>query len=108
VPFNWTRYEFDLSDWADAADGYLFVTINEISPWITLTGLFIDDLEIWDSTSSVESEIPGLVSGPVAYPNPFNPRTTIAFDSNSSSRIDLSIHDEGIIRSGSAMALPLP
>ncbi len=92
-PFPWTRYEFDLSAWADAPGGYVFVAINGISPWITLVGLFVDDLAIEGSISGLDSEMPVLSSGPVAHPNPFNPRTTIAFDLAAPSTVELQIHD---------------
>jgi hypothetical protein len=92
-PFAWTRYEFDLSAWAAAPDGYVFVAINGISPWITLVGLFVDDLEIQGSTSGVGFDLPVLSTKPVAHPNPFNPRTSIAFDLASPSTVELQIHD---------------
>jgi hypothetical protein len=92
-PFKWTRYEFDLAAWADAPAGYVFVAVNGVSPWITLVGLFVDDLEVWSSASPVDPNFPVLNSGPSAHPNPFNPRTTIAFDLASPSSVELLIHD---------------
>ena len=92
-PFPWTRYEFDLSAWADAPSGYVFVAVNGISPWITLTGLFVDDIEAWSSASPVVAEVPVFTSGPSAHPNPFNPRTTISFELAGASRVDLTVHD---------------
>ncbi len=92
-PFAWTRYEFDLSPWAAGPNDYVFVAINGVSPWITLTGLFVDDLEFVGTYFPAGAQLPVPVSRPKAYPNPFNPSTTIAFDLALSSSVDLSIHN---------------
>jgi len=69
------------------------VAINGISPWITLTGLFVDDLEIGSPVSGVPSDVPVIISGPTAHPNPFNPRTAITFNLGISSSVELNVHD---------------
>jgi len=44
-------------------------------------------------TTEVGSDVAAMMTNPVAIPNPFNPRTTISFELQTSSGVDLSIHD---------------
>jgi len=97
-PFPWTRYEFDLSPWAEAEQGYLFVAVNGVSPYITLLGLFIDDLQVWSPVSAVDDpdgELPNALHRLAlsAAPNPFNPATSIDFTTTTPGEATVTIYD---------------
>ncbi len=92
-PFPWTRYEFDLSAWADAAGGYLYVAVNGVSEYITLIGLFIDDLQIWSPVTEVTDPDISHRLALTAAPNPFNPRTSIKFSTTTAGNVVVAIYD---------------
>ncbi len=47
----------------------------------------------WSGVGSETPEQPGIISSPVAAPNPFNPVTTISFDLAEREKVRLSIYD---------------
>ncbi|MCP4291331.1 MAG: DUF2817 domain-containing protein [bacterium] len=92
---NWTLNTVDLASYLTATDlRFRFRLSSDTS--VTGSGFFVDDMEIMvvrEQNSSPVPEADILVAGVKAWPNPFNPQTTIKFTNPRSGMVSLGIYD---------------
>lgn len=99
---GWVRVTLDLSEYQDQNAMFKFDFGSDTS--VLKKGWYIDDLFIGPIYSTIEppfnpdaigdnESIPAAFALKQNYPNPFNPETTIEFDLNVKSNIELSIYN---------------
>ncbi len=93
---TWTQVEIDISGVADGEPlVYLRWVMGDTDGTNAFCGWNIDDVEIYGFTEA-ESGVPDAArrSAIVAvYPNPFNPRTTVAYELPEQRHVRLTLHD---------------
>ena len=94
----WTEVSYDLSAVADGqATVYVRWTMGSTDSGWTYCGWNIDDIEIWAlaaaASTGVGDDLPAAVAITGVWPNPFNPRTNIAFTVPAAAHVRLAVYD---------------
>ena len=96
---HWTEVSYDLSAVADGqATVYVRWTMGTTDSGWTYCGWNLDDVEIWGlaaliPTSAGDGDLPTVAAITGVWPNPFNPRTNIAFTVPAPAHVRLVVYD---------------
>jgi len=92
---NWVLNTVDLGAYLDESElRFRFRMASDSS--INYSGFFVDDFEIMVVRQQTPTPVPGadlLIAGVQAWPNPFNPQTTIKFTNPRSGSVTVGIYD---------------
>jgi len=91
---DWTEEIVDLDDYV-GTDAFKIRFVLESDGWIQRDGWYVDDVGIFVETTSsgVDDEIPARKLAVANYPNPFSPRTSLAYVVPADASVDLRVYD---------------
>ncbi len=94
----WTQFTFDLEDYVTLTDHVQVRFVADDTAPGSVVEAAVDDVfldVVRDASTPVEEPVllPARLVLGEAYPNPFNPKTTVRFDLPQSGRVDLSVFD---------------
>jgi len=94
---HWHQFFYDLREHREASNVQIRWTLNT-GPAKGDRGMFLDDVSLqastfWEDKVAESVELPGRWALHSAYPNPFNPVTSINFEVAVRSQVSLTVYD---------------